>query len=104
MTILGGKIAGLPFRGAVKFSFLLGAPTIVAASLAELLLEAREGVLLRIDTATAIAGFFASLVASLLAVGVLSSLRSQRKFAWFGVYCAALSLVLLAVGRRWGGF
>lgn len=89
-TIIGGLLLGLKRKTIVEFSFLLAAPTMLAAAALDLAKNARafsagQAVFL-------LAGFVTSFIVALLAVKFLLAFIQKHSFIAFGVYRIALAL------------
>lgn len=89
-TIIGGLLLGLKRKTIVEFSFLLAAPTMLAAAALDLAknactFSAGQAVFL-------LAGFVTSFIVALLAVKFLLAFIQKHSFIAFGVYRIALAL------------
>ncbi len=91
-TLIGGTLLGLSRSTIAPFSFLLGVPTILAASVLEIhtlpQLQNGETTLLLCGTATAF-------IVSLFVMKPLIKLLTQKPLSWFGWYRIALGTVVL---------
>jgi undecaprenyl-diphosphatase len=97
-TIFTAMLAGTSNRAAAtEFSFLVGIPTMYAASGYELLkaFKAPEGV--HEDWAALAVGFVVSAVVAFVAVKWLLGYIRSHRFTWFAVYRIALGAALLAL-------
>ena len=90
-TIGAGLFAGIKREAAIRFSFILAAPTILAATL----LKLDELALSGISPEAMAFGFVASLAAGYASLKLLIRAVMQKKFSWFAVYCFVLGAVLL---------
>ncbi len=96
-TIAAGMFAGLSRAAAARFSFLLAAPIVVAASLKELpnlRTAAAEGV----SPAALVAGIIVSFAVGLLAVDLLLryvAVRPLYVFVWYRLAFAGVALLVL---------
>lgn len=89
-TILGGRFFGLSKKTVVEFSFLLAAPTMLAASAYDLL---KSGVgVLSGNYAVLFVGFFTSFVVAVWAIKFLLRYIQKNNFILFGVYRIFLGL------------
>ena len=93
-TIIGGSLLGISRRTIVEFSFMLAVPTMLAASLYDLL-KSHDALATNVP-ALAI-GFVVSFVMAILAIKSFLAVIKKRSFAAFGVYRIVLGLVVLAV-------
>ncbi|MDI9569926.1 MAG: undecaprenyl-diphosphate phosphatase [Pseudomonadota bacterium] len=92
-TIVGGLIIGLKRKVIVEFSFLLAAPTMLAAAAYDLL---KSGAGFSPDQFKFLAvGFVASFVVALLSIKFLLRYIQTHTFIAFGVYRIVLALVSL---------
>jgi undecaprenyl-diphosphatase len=110
-TISMGVFRGLKLPASTRFSFLLGMPTIAAAAVVELrgllkpLLKHQP---LPADMAfpagslspvlLCAVGVLAAAVSGYLAIGLLDRFTRKPKLNGFAIYCAAMGLVMLALG------
>jgi undecaprenyl-diphosphatase len=95
-TIMGGMLRGIKRSAATEFSFLLAFPTMIAASIYELL---KYKDLLTKDTIGMVAiGFITAFVVALAIVAWFIRFVQRHKFTGFGIYrilFGALILVLV---------
>ncbi|MBN1871109.1 MAG: undecaprenyl-diphosphate phosphatase, partial [Candidatus Omnitrophica bacterium] len=95
VTITAALMLGLNRESSVKFSFLLGAPIILSASLYSL---KEFGQLCRtISPAALLLGFLAAFISSLITIHFLLTFVRRHSFAPFCLYRIALSLIILFV-------
>jgi undecaprenyl-diphosphatase len=101
MTIAGGLIVGLRVRDAAEFSFLLGVPTLGAASgykLAKNLLAAHAGagpnLFVALGPVPVLLGFAVAALSAALAVRWLVGFLQRSGLAPFGWYRIALAVLL----------
>lgn len=90
-TILGGELLGLKREISVKYSFLLGVPTITAAGAYSLLkhplaLSSSEGLLIMIGSVT-------SLIAAYLSIRFFLSYLTKKAFFYCGIYRIILAII-----------
>ena len=93
-TIIGGSLLGISRRTIVEFSFMLAVPTMLAASLYDLL-KSHEAI--ATDVPALAIGFVVSFVTAILAIKGFLAVIKKRSFAAFGVYRIALGVVVLLV-------
>jgi len=92
-TIIGGLILGLKRKTIVEFSFLLAVPTMLAATVYDLMKSAPEMTLGQVDCL--IAGFVTAFIVALLSIKFLLRFIQTHTFIPFGVYRIILVVVLL---------
>lgn len=107
MTITGGLFAGLKPKAAAEFSFLLGLPTLLAATLLSLvsnLKEASEGgapsIFEQYSAMSIVLGMVTAAISAALAVKWLVGFLNRHGLSLFGWYRLALCVVL---GLAWWG-
>ncbi len=96
-TILAGRLRGFPPSAAARFSFLLSAPVIAGAALAEGGSTLAAGGLDRGILGELIVGFAAATISGLLALRWVFAWLEERRFHQFGWYC----LLAGGVGLGW---
>lgn len=92
-TICGGLFSGFTRETAVKYSFVLGTPTILAGCLLEVKDAVEEGI--DIDLIPVAIGFFVSAVVGVLAIKMVNWIVKNDKFIIFSVYTLILGLVVI---------
>lgn len=104
MTISGGVMAGLRPAAAAEFSFLLGMPTLLAATgyaLYKNLKHAKEtggpSLFEALGTGPCIVGMLVAAVSAVIAVKWLVAFLNRHGLTPFGVYRIALGLVLIGL-------
>jgi undecaprenyl-diphosphatase len=103
MTIAGGTLVGLTPAQAAEFSFLVGLPTLGAATLFKLAknlagsLEGEPNLFQVLGFAPVVLGMAVAAVSAALAVKWLVSFLGARGLALFGWYRIALAAVLLVL-------
>ncbi len=94
-TISVGLLSGFSREFMVQFSFIMGIPAIMGASLLELLDALKEGVSF---SAPLLVGMLVSAVVGLAAIKLLSWLVRTDRFGIFAYYTLALGVVVLVIG------
>lgn len=95
-TIFTAMLAGTSNRpAATEFSFLVGIPTMYAATGYELLKVLKSGGAVSEDWTALIIGFVVSLIVAFVAVKWLLAYIRTHRFTWFAVYRIALGAALL---------
>ncbi|GLQ50813.1 undecaprenyl-diphosphate phosphatase [Dyella flava] len=95
-TIFTAMLSGTSNRAAAtEFSFLVGIPTMYAATGYELLKVLKHGDAAHEDWAALIVGFVVSLIVAFVAVKWLLGYIRTHRFTWFAVYRIALGAALL---------
>ncbi len=104
MTITGGYIVGLKPKAAAEFSFLLGLPTLGAATLYTLAKNIYEShkagtpnMFETLGVASIVIGILVAAVAAALAVKWLVSFLTKHGLIGFGVYRIVIGAVILAM-------
>jgi len=92
-TLIGGSLVKIPRSTIVPFSFLLGIPTILGASVVEI--RHVHGLSIQQWQYIAIATVIAFIVAQ-LTISFFIKLLSKKPLAWFGWYRIAIGCVFLA--------
>jgi undecaprenyl-diphosphatase len=93
-TIVGGSLLGISRRTIVEFSFMLAIPTMLAATLLDLL-KSHDS--LASDLPALGVGFVVSFLTAILAIKSFLAFIKQRSFAAFGIYRIVLGVVVFAV-------
>jgi len=101
MTITGGLMIGLKPKQAAEFSFLLGLPTLVAATCYDLYKnlhtahkEGTPNLFQSLDTTAVIVGVLVAAISAALAVKWLVGFLNRRGLSPFGWYRIALTIVM----------
>lgn len=95
-TIAAGLFTGLDRKFAVRFSFIMGIPTILGANLLQLKDIGSEG--LGFSWPVLAAGLAASLVFGLLAIKMVNWLVTSDKFRYFAWYTLVLGILTTGAG------
>ena len=93
-TIIGGSLIGISRRTIVEFSFMLAVPTMLAASLYDLL-KSHEAI--ATDIPALAVGFVVSFLTAIVAIKGFLAVIKKRSFAAFGAYRIVLGIVVLIV-------
>ena len=94
-TIATGMLRGVDKDYMVEYSFVLGTPAILAASVLEVK-DAVGGANLSIGLEPIIVGIVTAAVFGVLAIKLLKWLVNKDKFQFFGYYCLLLSACVIA--------
>ncbi len=97
-TICSGLFAGMDRDTAVKYSFMLGIPTILAGCLVEIKDAISEGVMPWNELPLYLVGFAVAAVVGVLAIRLVDLLVKSNKFKYFAVYTLLLGLVVVGIG------
>ncbi len=97
-TICSGLFAGMNRDTAVKYSFMLGIPTILAGCLVEIKDAISEGVMPWNELPVYLVGFVVAAVVGVLAIRMVDLLVKSNKFKYFAVYTLLLGLVVIGIG------
>lgn len=107
MTISGGVIAGLPARAATEFSFLLGVPTLLAATGYDLFKNLRHAaktggpnVFDTLGWTPALIGIVVAAISAAVAVKWLVGFLNKHGLMPFGIYRILLGLLLWGAINR----
>lgn len=92
-TIIGGLLAGMSRGAIVEFSFLLGAPTILAATALDLFKNA--GAFTSDQFGSLFIGLSAAFITALLGIKFLLRYVRTKTFVGFGVYRIAIAVIFL---------
>lgn len=94
--IFAALLAGAPSRAAAAdFVFMLGIPTMYAASAKKILDAAQEGVIQQEAWSDVALGFFAALISAFFVVKWLLGYIKSHRFTGFAIYRIILGVVLL---------
>lgn len=97
-TICSGLFAGMNRDTAVKYSFMLGIPTILAGCLVEIKDAVSADVMPWNELPLYIVGFAVAAVVGVLAIRMVDLLVKSNKFKYFAVYTLLLGLVVIGFG------
>jgi len=95
VTISAALLLGFKKEDAVRFSFMMGGPVILAATVYGVI--KMGGLLYSIGIGTVLLGFASSFLSSILAIHILITYIRRRGFAVFALYRVALSAVILTL-------
>lgn len=93
-TICSGIFAGMDRDTAVKYSFMLGIPTILAGCLVEI---KDAGAIAASEIPLYIVGFVVAAVVGLLAIRMVNLLVKSNHFKYFAAYTALVWLVIVVI-------
>lgn len=94
-TILGGLLTGLSRSAAVEFSFLLGVPTMVAATTLDI--AKHHSAFSAADIQSLAIGFIVSFIVAIIAIKFLLRYVETHSFAAFGVYRIVVAVLFAAI-------
>lgn len=95
-TLIGGTWLGIPRSAIVSFSFLLGIPTILGASVVEM--HHITGITFG-QWGLIVLGSFVAFMVALLTIKFFISILTNKPLAWFGWYRIAIGVVALLLLR-----
>lgn len=99
-TIATGLILGNKKETLAQFSFLMVIPPILGEALLDIMKAANNGVeaaTAGISTTALVVGFVAAFVSGCLACRWMIGIVKRGKLVWFGVYCAIVGLLCIAL-------
>lgn len=94
-TIVGGLFTGLSRKAAVEFSFLLGVPTMVAATTLDVYKNYQTFSLENVQALTV--GLLVSFIVALLAIKFLLRFVQSHTFVAFGVYRIVIAILFALI-------
>ncbi len=97
-TICSGLFAGMNRDTAVKYSFMLGIPTILAGCLVEIKDAISAGSMPWNEMPMYLVGFVVAAVVGVLAIKMVNLLVNNNKFKFFAAYTLVLGLVVIGFG------
>ncbi len=97
-TICSGLFAGMSRDTAVKYSFMLGIPTILAGCLVEIKDAVSAGSMPWNELPLYMVGFVTAAVVGILAIRMVDLLVKSNKFKYFAVYTLLLGLTVIGFG------
>lgn len=97
-TIIGGLCFGLSRQAATEFSFLLGIPTLLAATGYQL--YGKLSLFSAVETDRLVVGSFAAFVSALLAIRALLRYISRHNFTAFAWYRIVFGVLVLWLGKH----
>lgn len=95
-TISTGMIFGVSKDYMVRYSFVLGTPAILAASMVEIKDTVEKGV--NFDMLPIIIGVIVSAIVGVLAIKLIEYLVKSDKFRFFGYYCTVIGFAVIIAG------
>ncbi|MBR5976734.1 MAG: undecaprenyl-diphosphate phosphatase [Clostridia bacterium] len=96
-TISTGMLCGVDKNYMVRYSFVLGTPAVLAASLFEIK-DVLEGGAIALDIGPVIVGIIVAAVVGVASIKLLEMLVKTDKFEIFGYYCLVVGLVVTILG------
>ena len=96
-TISTGMLCGVDKNYMVRYSFVLGTPAVLAASLFEIK-DVLEGGAIALDIGPVIVGIIVAAVVGVASIKLLEMLVKTDKFKIFGYYCLVVGLVVMILG------
>lgn len=96
-TISTGMLCGVDKNYMVRYSFVLGTPAVLAATVLEFK-DLFEGGSVAIDTVPVIIGIIVAAIVGVLSIKLLEKLVKTDKFKFFGYYCLILGIVVVVAG------
>ena len=96
-TISTGMLCGVDKNYMVRYSFVLGTPAVLAASLFEIK-DVLEGGAIALDIGPVIVGIIVAAVVGVASIKLLEMLVKTDKFEIFGYYCLVVGLVVMILG------
>ncbi len=96
-TISAGMLRRVDKDVMVEYSFVLGTPAVLAASLVEMK-DAVEGGLAGISAGPLLVGVITAAVFGILAIQLLKWMVNKDKFTFFAYYCLILATLTIAAG------
>lgn len=94
-TLLGGLASGLTREAAVRFSFMMSAPAILASLIAEGVDALGEGTLIPLNAPNAIIGMLLAGICGFAAIKFMLRIIRRISFYKFAVYLAVLGIAVL---------
>lgn len=96
-TISTGMICGVDKNYMVRYSFVLGTPAVLAASIFEIK-EVLEGGALALDIGPVIVGIIVAAIVGVASIKLLEMLVKTDRFKIFGYYCLIVGAVVTVIG------
>ena len=96
-TISTGMLCGVDKNYMVRYSFVLGTPAVLAASLFEIK-DVLEGGAIALEIGPVIVGIIVAAVVGVASIKFLEMLVKTDKFKIFGYYCLVVGLVVTILG------
>jgi undecaprenyl-diphosphatase len=93
ITMIAGILLGIEKRNAIKFSFLLGLPTMFAGTIYELITTYSSGSTIHIQDS--LEAFFFTFCFSILFIKILISILTNLNIKFFGYYRIILGTIIL---------
>ncbi len=97
-TISAGMISGVEKNYMVRYSFVLGTPAIIAATILEFKGLLEEGTELAISAGPIVVGIIVAAIVGVLSIKLLERLVKTDKFIVFGYYCLIVGAIATVFG------
>lgn len=94
-TITAGLFCGFSREYAVKYSFIMSIPVILAANVLSIYEAATEGISYTINYGIYGAGIFAAMVSGIFAIKLVKYITKNDKFTIFAVYTLVVGLITI---------
>lgn len=96
-TISMGMLCGVDKDYMVRYSFVLGTPAVLAASIVEMK-DVIEGETANIEVLPVIVGIIVAALVGVASIKLLEKLVKTDKFKFFGYYCLVLGIAVITAG------
>lgn len=96
-TISTGMICGVDKDYMVRYSFVLGTPAVLAATLMEFK-DVIEGGAMQMDALPIVIGIVTAAIAGVASIKLLELLVKTDRFKFFGYYCLVLGVAVITAG------
>lgn len=100
-TVATGLMRGIKAEEAVRFSFLLGIPAIIGATILQVKEIENLVAIGGLELTSYILGALSAMVTGYLSIGLFIKTAKSVKLRWFGAYCALAGLTVI-IASLWG--